>query len=53
MALILHEPAAGSMNHIHTFIELLIFFEMVDTGMHHNSPYPTLKCSFVLKGVDL
>src|SRR5687767_1280137 len=43
----------SSVNDIYAFIELFIFLEVIDTGVYHDPPYPTLKRTFVLKGVYL
>jgi hypothetical protein len=41
------------MNDIHTFIELLVFLQMIDTSMYHDSPDPTFKGALALEGMYL
>src|SRR5689334_17837119 len=36
-------------NEVHTFIEALVLFQIVDAGMNNNSPDPSFQCSTVLK----
>src|SRR6185312_1623942 len=38
---------------IHTFIEALIFFQVIDTGMHHDPPDPAFKSPLALKSMHL
>jgi hypothetical protein len=41
------------MHDIQAFVESLVLFQVVDTGMNDDPPDPTLKCTLVLKGVYL
>src|SRR5688500_8032695 len=43
----------GSMNDVHTFIELLVLLQDIDTGMNYDPPDPAFKSTPVLKCVDL